>query len=71
MLEFVLGQGSRDLALMKAMKSFFNNLIPEGEENYSKVVNEKSGRKDGMIYLHISRIDYITKVLIPSFDNLT
>lgn len=54
---------------MKAIQDYFNNL---GRGQFDDVVRYRErSQPTSMISLHIHRIDYITKVLIPFFDNLT
>lgn len=69
LFDFILPQSSKDLALMKAIQDYFNNL---GRGQFDDVVRYRErSQPTSMISLHIHRIDYITKVLIPFFDNLT
>lgn len=68
-LTLSIGQSIKDLALMKAIKYFFDNLGKNGCDLND--VTRLSCHSDGMVYLTINRLDYITKVLIPFFDTFT
>lgn len=68
-LTLSIGQSIKDLALMKAIKDFFDNLGKNGCDLND--VTRLSCHSDGMVYLTINRLDYITKVLIPFFDTFT
>lgn len=65
-LSFNIAQSSKDLVLMEAIRDFFNNLgNGRGLDGAATLYHSNN-----MIYLTISRLDYIAKVLIPFFDTL-
>jgi hypothetical protein len=71
-LIFNIAQSSKDLVLMEAIRDFFNNLgstIDNGQLLGDAA--RLSHHTNGMVYLTINRLDYIAKVLIPFFDDLT
>lgn len=69
---FAVGQSNKDLPLMEAIKIFFNNLSPASLESHSDSVARLCHHKtNNMVYLNISRLDYIKSVLIPFLDSMT
>lgn len=69
-LIFNIGQSSKDLILMEAIRDFFNNLGSTILNGQCLDAAKLSHHGEDMVYLTINRLDYISKVLIPFFDNL-
>lgn len=61
---------------MKTLQEFFQSLavshnLPNKQNGIRISLDSRIGNKGEITSLHISRIDFITNVLIPFFDGLT
>jgi hypothetical protein len=57
---------------MEALKDFFNNLaLTYLGSRFDNVARLSYHKTNNMVYLNISRLDYIKSVLIPFLDGMT
>lgn len=71
-LRFSIGQSTKDLALMEELKNYFNNLGKSlNLPSVGYAVYLSISKDINMVSLAINQSDFIIKVLIPFFDNLT
>jgi len=69
---FSIGQSTKDLALMEELKNYFNNLGKSlNLPSVGYAVYLSISKDINMVSLAINQSDFIIKVLIPFFDNLT
>lgn len=69
---FSVGQSFQNLALMEALKDFFNHLaLTSIGRDFGDVAGLSHHKTNDMIYLNITRLDYIKSVLIPFLDGMT
>jgi hypothetical protein len=74
-LVFSLTQ-KNNTVLMKALQEFFSNLavsrgLPNMENAVSVSFDSRIASKEEITSIYISRVDYITNVLIPFLDSLS